>query len=158
MLVLPFALLPAAFSTFPTWNTLILQLALCLLHSAQFLPGHSPYQLATFSFMVSWWPHSFQQPFPAPSFRTALLFLLLLFTKILFITATFSWPLSLSGKPRLLEEVRIKTIFSNLPLIWSFHSTPTGSAPSSDHSLAALISPRFLQAMPSSSHSIQCIA
>lgn len=55
--LLPFALLPADFTTLPTWNTLILQLALCLLHSAQLLPGHSPYQLATFSSAVSSWPH-----------------------------------------------------------------------------------------------------
>lgn len=93
----------------------------------QSLPGHPPYPLATSSSMVSQWLHSFEQPFPAPSFWTALLFLLLLFTNILSIIATFSWPLSISGKPRPMEEVKIKTILSNLPLIWSLHSTPSGS-------------------------------
>lgn len=44
MFLLPFALLPAAFSTFPTWKTLMLRLVLWLLHSGKFLSGHYSYQ------------------------------------------------------------------------------------------------------------------
>lgn len=152
MFLLPFALLPAAFSTFSTWNTLILQLALCLLYSAQFLPGHSPYQLATFSSMVSWWPHSFSQPFPAPSFQTALSASSLHNDSThnchLFLTSQHIKKAKVFGRSQ--DQNHLQQLRAHLIIVFD----KTGSAASSDHSLAALISPSFLQNLPSSSYSM----
>lgn len=150
----PFALLPAAFSTFPTWKTVMLWRALWLLHSAKFLPGDYSYQSsATLSCTVSWWPHSLPQLFPTCSFQTALfpLFLKHLFTKFLFIAATFPWPLSIQ-KPKPLVRSQDQTHLQQFTthLITAFNTT--GSVPTSIIVCQPLLHPvSYRSKLPSSS-------
>lgn len=116
------------------------------------LPGHSPYQLATF---LPWYlgDHipltaiSYSQLSNSTSLSASSLLKDSIQNCSLFLTSQHIRKAKAFGRSQ--DQNHLQQLTTQ-----SLHLTPTGSAAASDHSLAALISPRSLQNLPSSSHSM----